>query len=578
MIPQEQIDEILRRADFVLIVGRYTQLKRQGGRFVGLCPFHNEKTPSFGVTPSRGVFKCFGCGEGGGLFQFLMKAEGTSFPETVVKLGEEVGVKVELESQDDPAIKRRKALLELLERTSHYYHELLMRSSVAEPALRYLDERGIDKKTMERFRLGWAPPSGQALAKKLEQGGYALQDGVAAGVLREKGGRYTDLMRGRIIFPIMDAHDKVLAFGGRVIDKESQPKYLNSPETELYSKRRHLFGLNVSRQAISKQDRALLVEGNFDVVSLHRVDVPIAVASLGTALTPEQAALLRKYTRNVVLAYDADRAGESATLKGIELFEQAGLRVAIAPMPPGEDPDSLARTSGKAGLESALENAIGVVDYLMDRWEKRLDLATPEGKEDFAREVLPAIEKIRDPVRRGAYMAKVADKLRVSEAKMEWKASSARQVVQRHRGRLDARQTEVGLLLVCLSNPEGMAWTLANLDPEQIQNERLKPIYRALFALGDLGRLPSWQDLEPHIEDPDALSDLTELLTREPVSSSLEDVEKHVKSIQGRHLKIREERLAREVVSLLEAGTLDPEDERVLELKRLRKLLKGAQQ
>lgn len=319
-IPDETLNEILRRADMVAIVGRYTQLRKNGAAFLGLCPFHNEKTPSFRVNPERGAFMCFGCGEKGGLFQFMMKIESLPFPEVVRRLGHEVGVEIVVEESDDAETARRKRLLELLERCSHYYHELLVKSPLGKEALEYLYRRGLDKATIDRFRLGWAPTGGTALMQKLNSSGYRSEEGEEVGVLRERNGRYTDMLRARVIFPIFDIQDRVVAFGGRVLD-DSQPKYLNSPETFIYSKRRNLYGLQLHRGEISKQDRALIVEGYLDVVSVSKVGIGIAVASLGTALTSEQSALLRRYTKNVTMAYDADRAGQNATVKGIELFE-----------------------------------------------------------------------------------------------------------------------------------------------------------------------------------------------------------------------------------------------------------------
>ena len=577
-IPDEIINEILRLADMVAIVGRYTQLRKNGASFVGLCPFHNEKTPSFRVNPERGAFKCFGCGEGGGLLHFLTKIENLPFPEVVRRLGHELGVVVVVEDSDDPDTARRKRLLELLERCSHYYHELLVKSPIGKEALEYLYGRGLDMPTIERFRLGWAPNGGTALLQKLTASGYKPEEGDEVGVLRERQGRFTDMLRNRVIFPIFDVQDRVVAFGGRVLD-QSQPKYLNSPETFLYSKRRNLYGLQLNRADISRQDRALIVEGYLDVVSVSMVGVPIAVASLGTALTSEQSSLLRRYTKNVIMAYDADRAGQNATVKGIELFEQAGLRVSIAPLKEGEDPDSVARQQGKAGIEQMLEAAGSVIDYLIAQNEQRFDLSQPEGKEDFLREVLPALDKIQDSTRKEAYARRAARLLgNMDEKRILWRLSSQRQgaVLQRNRGQIDSRSPEARLFRVCVSHPEWFEQVRTKMSPNIITSDRFRPLFAALWQVRVSDQPIQLQDLSPHLEDPEAFADLTELLLEPPPTGTADDVEKLVQSLRDKHDELRLESLRREVREGLEAGTMTSSDERYLEYLQLQRRLKGA--
>lgn len=576
-IPDETLNEILRRSDMVAVVGRYTQLRKNGASFVGLCPFHNEKTPSFRVNPERGAFKCFGCGEGGGLFQFLMKIESLPFPEVVRRMGHEVGVEIVVEESDDAETARRKRLLELLERCSHYYHELLVKSPIGREALEYCYSRGLDMPTIERFRLGWAPNGGTALLQKLTASGYRPEEGEEVGVLRERNGRHTDMLRARVIFPIFDIQDRVVAFGGRVLD-QSQPKYLNSPETFIYSKRRNLYGLQLHRGEISKQDRALIVEGYLDVVSVAKAGVGIAVASLGTALTSEQSALLRRYTKNVIMAYDADRAGQNATVKGIELFEQAGLRVSIAHLSAGEDPDSLARKQGKAGLEQMLESAQSVIDYLISVNEGRFDLSRPEGKEDFAREVLPALDKIQDPVRQQAYVVRVARVLGINENRVQWRLSSQRQgaVLQRHRGQIDSRSPEARLFRVCIAYPEWFEQVRTKMAPDIITSDRFRPLFAALWQVRVSDQPIQLQDLSPYLEDPEASADLTELLLEPPPNSTPDDVEKLVQSLRDKYDELRLESLRRLVRDGLEAGTMTSSDERYVEMLQLQRRLKGA--
>jgi len=576
-IPQAQLDEILRLSDTVQVIGRYTQLRKQGSSWLGLCPFHSEKTPSFRVNPERGVYHCFGCKEGGGLVNFLMKVERLGVGEAVQRLGKEVGIEIELEESFDPEESRRRRFFELMERCSLYYHELLTRSPLGKEALAYLEGRGLGREVIQRFRLGWAPSGGQALLQKLQSSGYTQEEGNLVGVLRESRGRHVDTLRGRVVFPIFDTQDRVLAFGGRVLD-DSQPKYLNTPETMIYSKRRNLFGLNSHRQEISRQDRALVVEGYLDVISLGQVGVSLAVASLGTALTIEQAQLLRRYTRNVVLAYDADSAGQNATVKALDVFEQAGLRVQIAQLSDGEDPDSLARRQGKSAIEQMLDSAVSVIDYMIARSEARFDVSRPEGKEDVMCEVLPAIEKLQDRNVRDAYVVRLANRLRVKEEQIHWRLSNLRQgtLLQRHRGKMDTRCPEAALFRVCVSYPEWFEQVRESFSPSMVVSERFAKLFAALWQSGTGEKPLQLQDLSPHIEDPEASADLTELILEPPPSTTADDVEKLVQSLRDKWDELRLEQLRREVQAELEAGTLSSEDERYQEYYQLLRRLKGA--
>jgi DNA primase len=567
------LNDILAKADVTAIIGRYTTLRKRGSSWLGLCPFHTEKSPSSNVNPQLGVWHCFGCQEGGGLIQFLMKAETLGFQDAVRKLGGELGIEIEVERHDDPTEIRRKRLLELLERTTVFYQQTLLRTR---EGLDYLDQRGIRAETIKRFRMGWAPNGGSGLLSQLMQAGYTPDEGVLCGVVREREGQYTDLLRGRIIFPITDPQDRVLAFGGRVLD-DRQPKYLNTPETEFYSKRRQLYGLSLHRQAITKEGKAIVVEGYLDVVMMDQVGIELGVASLGTAFTPEQAALLRRYTHDAILAYDSDRAGQNATLKGIEIFEHEGLRAQVAVLPQGEDPDSMARKFGREGLETALASARSVIDYHLERSQERYDLTTPEGKEDFYREVLPAIEKIQNEVRQGGYVVKLAGMLGMTEERLNWRLRNRGQLtaVRPRPTNNDPSQPEIMLFRVCVHLPEGLAYIRQQLSPLALPEGRFRDLYSALLATEVVGRSLTLQDLLAHIEDEILAKDLTELLVDQPPETSLEDVERLVKSIRNKHAAVRLECLTREIVPAIHSGEINSDDERYQEYIRLKRQLKG---
>ncbi|MGE0492162.1 MAG: DNA primase [Vulcanimicrobiota bacterium] len=575
-IPDKTVEAVLDRTSIADVVGRYVKLKKQGRRLVGLCPFHSERTPSFSVDPVKGLWYCFGCQEGGSLFNFIMKVEGITFPEAVRKMGAEVGVVVEADEEETPEQLHRKRLLELLERCAQYYHELLVKSPLGRAALDYCRGRGLSEAAVERFRLGWAPDGGQALVQKLQAAGYSLEDGLAAGVLRERGGRYADTLRGRLVFPITNAQGKVLAFGGRVLG-DGQPKYLNTPETDLYSKRRHLFGLAQHRGAISRAERAVVVEGYLDVISMSQAGVELGVASLGTSLTEEQTELLKRYAHQAILAYDADRAGEAATIKAIELFENIGLRVSIAPLPPGHDPDSLARAGGATAIEACLEGAIEVIEFLIARSQRRWDLNTPGGKQDFASEVLPAIGRIADPIRRDAYVVKVANLLHVSEQRLAWRLQGAeapegRRVAKRGRRLSDIEER---LLSICATEPKWITLVKAELSPDDIQREDLRPLYVALFEVERRDEPIRLQDFLAHLTDEVQVERLSELLMGEELSSSEEDIRRLIRDVRKKGLEVKVERLRQRVVDQMQAGTLNSEDELYQEYLRLQQQLKG---
>lgn len=572
-IPDTTLEEILRRSDMAAILGRYIQLRRSGRTFVALCPFHQEKSPSLHVDPEKGLWHCFGCKEGGSVFQFVMKIEGLNFREAALKLAAEVGVEVEISEEASREDSERDRALNLLERVATYYHELLLRSPLGQPGRDYLAEREISRETAERFRLGWAPDGGQALVRKLEQAGFTRREALDCGVLVERSSGVRDLLRARLVFPIADTQGRVLAFGGRTLG-DAQPKYLNSPESTLYSKRMHLYGMHLARGPISRGDEAILVEGYFDVVSLHQAGVPRAVASLGTALTPDQATLLRRYTRTAVLAYDADRAGEQATLKGAEVLEEAGLRVLVARMPDGEDPDSLSR-QGPEAVAEVIRKAVGVIDFQMDRLERTMDLASPEGKEDFVREVLPAIGRIRDSARRDAYVRRLAYRTGTSEERLHWRLRRGGGAPEPSRRKRRALDVEERLLHLCATNPEWIEVVRESVSAEMISRQELRPLFAALLGMVGREEPVALHELLPHLEEEGMVSKLTEILAQEPLQSTAEDVRKLAAFIRDRALRERLEVLRKEVVPALDAGRLGLDDPLCQEYYQLRRHFHG---
>ncbi len=575
-IPDSTLQEILLKSDVVGIFSRYLNLRKQGKNYIALCPFHNERTPSFSISPDKFGFHCFGCQEAGSLYQFVMRMEGLTFPQAVQRLGQECGVEVVLE-EDSEDRSERDRMLDLLQRVVAFYEELLLTSPIGEEGRRYLQSRGISREASQRFRLGWAPSGGQALVRVLQSAGFQPAEGLAVGVLRERDGRVLDMLRDRIVFPICDAQDRPIALGGRLI-AEGQPKYLNTPESPIYSKRQHLFGLNLARGSAKRKDQAIVAEGNIDVVIMHQAGFDNTVASLGTSLTPEQATLLSRYVKNVKLAYDSDRAGENATVKAIALFQQANLDVQMAVLPKGQDPDSYIRQFGPEAMAARLGEARSVVDYFMEIAEAKHDISSPQGKEAYSREVLPAVAALADPVLKDGYFRKIASKLQITETRLAWKMP--RTVAPPPTARPKAQQfdPEERLLRILAHKPDFIGVARQHLRPVDFTREELRPVVEALFAMEGRKEPLRLTDLSGFLEEEGMLRKWTELLVHEPPESTAEDVLKLILPIRDRVKQLRLEELRREVVPAIEAGQLSSDDERFREYLELNRYFRKVAQ
>ncbi len=373
LIPQETIDDVLARTDIVSVISQYVTLKRAGTNHKGLCPFHEENTPSFNVHNARGIYKCFGCGAGGNVLQFLMNLEGWSFPETVRHMAGRVGVEIPEEDPEEAAEQRKRRQARELYRnvmnTARDYYEEQLWGEAGGHARTYLEQRGIGQETARVFRMGYAPGGWQNLLDALAVKGInaALVERAGMAVSRQSSGSY-DRFRERVMFPVIDIWGHTLAFGGRVfIEGDEAPKYINSSETRFYTKGRQLFGLHAAKKGIQREEAALLVEGNFDVIALHAFGVDNAVAPMGTAFTEAQARLLKRYTRHVVIAFDGDSAGEEATARCLESCEIAGLKASVVRFEKGDDPDTFVRREGAQALKAMAAEAEALVAWSINR-------------------------------------------------------------------------------------------------------------------------------------------------------------------------------------------------------------------
>lgn len=393
------VEEIKEKCDIVEIISQHVALKKSGGRnLLGLCPFHNEKTPSFNVNPERQMWKCFGCGEGGDVFSFVQKIDNLTFPQAVEQLAKKAGVTIERSEQASREYSERERLLKANNIACTFFRSALEHSARAKD---YLAGRGLTADAIELYKLGYAPEGWDGLLKHLTEQRVAIGDAVKAGLLvsRESSTGFYDRFRDRLIFPIVDASERIIGFGGRSFGDE-QPKYLNSPETPLFVKNRTLYGLNIARKSIPSENRVLVVEGYMDAITAQSAGFTNTVATLGTALTEEHVNVISRFTKNVVLAFDSDSAGMKAALRSAPIFEQAGFSVRILNMPKGEDPDSLLRGGDTARFAGLLAKTLPIPDYRIKLALSAHDLHTDEGRAAGLREAVDILAGVDSAVER----------------------------------------------------------------------------------------------------------------------------------------------------------------------------------
>jgi len=428
VIPSETIEQIAGANDIVEVIGSYFPLKRAGANFKALCPFHQEKTPSFHVSPQRQTFHCFGCGVGGSVFRFVMEYEHVDFPAAVRKLADRVGIPIVEErasAEEDRQHEARRTLLKLHAEAAEWFHDNLLKKPFAEAARNYLKSRGIDKTTAKNWQLGFAPDSWDAFLKWALERGYSRTQLLQSGLVKPRdeerpGSEVYDRFRGRIVFPICNDVGEVIAFSGRLLESDPQAaKYLNSPETPLFQKGRVLFGLHKTKRALIEANCAIVCEGQLDLIMLFEAGIKNAVAPQGTAFTEQQARILKRFVDEVVLCFDADQAGQKAAQHSLDALLQNDLVVRIIDMPPGEDPDSLVRRDGKEEFEKRVVKARDFFDYWIEREVSTVDLSSLGAKMQLARGLAETASQIRDPLMRGQVLNKMSARLGVPASEFE---------------------------------------------------------------------------------------------------------------------------------------------------------------
>ena len=418
--PPSFIDELVARNPIEDVVGHYVSLKRSGGNLFGLCPFHGEKTASFSVNPDKGIYYCFGCHKGGGVINFQMEIEGLSYPDAVRALAKRVGMQVPEDEQYQSRYKAQERLWALSKEAARFFYSKLYAPEGAE-ALAYARGRGMPKSTLTTFGVGYAPNTWDSLVKAMKAKGYTEQELIDSGLVTksQKNGNIYDRFRDRLMFPIIDVRGNIIGFGGRIMNNNdpNAAKYLNSPETLIFNKRKNLFALNLAKK--SKLGYLILVEGYMDAVALHQYGFDCAVASLGTSLTEEHAALLTRYTDQVVLIYDGDEAGQRATRRAIPILEKAGLQVKVLKMRDAKDPDEFLKKFGADKFKLLLEDASNRVEYQLNAIRRKYDLREDEQRIQFVQECADLIGTLSSSAQRYVYGNRIAEEAKITQQAME---------------------------------------------------------------------------------------------------------------------------------------------------------------
>ena len=423
--PPSFLDELIARNPIEEVVGQYVSLKRSGSNLFGLCPFHGEKTASFSVSPDKGIYYCFGCHKGGGAVNFMMEVEGLSYPDAVRALAKRAGMQVPEDEQYQSRYHQQERLWALHKEAARFFHSQLY-APVGREALEYAFGRGMSKGILTTFGVGYAPNSWDSLVKAMKAKGYTEEELKESGLVSvsQKNGNIFDRFRDRLMFPIIDVRGNVIGFGGRIIKKDSDAaKYLNSPETLIFNKRKNLFGLNLAKK--SKQGYLILVEGNIDVVSLHQYGFDNAIASLGTSLTEEQAALMTRYTDQIVLIYDGDNAGQNATARAIPILEKAGLQVKVLQIKDAKDPDEFLKKFGADRFKLLLEGSANRVEYQLATICGKYDLREDDQRVKFIAEVADFLSTLGSPVQREVYGHRAAEEAKISYDAMKLEVNKA---------------------------------------------------------------------------------------------------------------------------------------------------------
>ena len=573
--------EILSKLRIEDVIGEYIQLRRSGRRYSAVCPFHADKDPSLSVNPEKGFWHCFGCGAGGNLFSFIMRIENMTFSDALHFLADKAGIEIKLSEERSAEYRMRTVLSDIIKESAKFYHELLFSSDSGKQALSYLKARGLTEAVIRRFGLGFAPSGRTNLSYYLEKKSINRELALKSGMISIfEDGSSCDYFRNRITIPILDHMGRFIAMGGRILD-ESGPKYINSPETPLYRKSDHLFGLNLTKQDIVKTDTAVMVEGYFDLISLWQHGITNVTASLGTSLTSSQANLLRKFCSKTILAYDADGAGRMAAGKGAELLMGAGIIPKVAEIMNEKDPDSFIQSNGKQEFQKILNNSLGVVEYHIETQKKTNDLSSPQGKSNFVKEVMAVIEKLKDQVIIAEYIKKISEDANVSESVLRHMLKGRRydKDLSVFRSKQQSSSPEEKILTVIFQYPSLVGKVSDYLSLSDISDPVLQRIYEILFSFPPKDVLCA-EDFSAYSNEEGLIKKIMELVMSENLQvtspeTANELIVELLEKIRDAKLAERLKELKKEVELALLKKEIAHDDGRFIEYQRILQHFKG---
>jgi DNA primase len=579
-LPRGFADDVKNQGDIVRVISDYVTLKKRGANYLARCPFHSEKTPSFTVHAGKGLFKCFGCGAGGSIIDFIMRIESCSFPEAVRIVAEKSGIPIPaVEESDDykKTAQERESVLRLNELAAEFFESQLADESEGVRARDYVESRGITEETRRQFRIGYAPDRWDGLLNYLQSKGATADELNISGlvVVKDTGGFY-DRFRGRVMFPIADSQGRIIAFGGRVMG-EGEPKYLNSPETAVYTKGRNLYGLAFGKNDIRSAGYAILVEGYLDCIIPFQAGVRNIVASLGTALTDGQVRLLRRYMDQpqIVVNFDPDSAGQAATMRSIEMLLAEGFKVNILGMPTDDDPDEYVRAYGVEAFRALLKTTQPYIEYIIDKSVAAHDTTKPQGKVEAINEILPHLARMRDKVARAEYADQIADRLKVDSRsireEMRRVATNRKQSLdpKRMRAAGEVTQAERQLLELMLANEDVRRAMISNLKEEDYAELATGAIFTAIIEIEGEGAEPDFTSLSERVEGEEERALLPALLMSDLAWAGGNDFDTLFKKATGAISSLRRRLLERRLDMIqIEIGQAEraQDDERVLRL------------
>ncbi len=586
-IPEEIIAQVIDRCDIVEIISSYIPLKRAGRNFKALCPFHHEKTPSFVINPDKQIFHCFGCAAGGNVVSFVMKQETLEFPEAIRQLASRVNIEIPLDGeQDNKQFKERQAIFQVNALAAEYFHKNLLsdKSQLASQARRYMKGRGITVETVKQFKLGFALDQWDALIQSLSKEGTSmgLMEKAGLAIPREKKDGYYDRFRNRITFPIFDTRANCRAFGARTMEDESGgAKYINSPETIVYTKGHHLYGFHAAKQAITQSDQVVIVEGYMDCLIPYQAGIHNVVASLGTALTVEQIRLLKRYTKNIVMLFDMDQAGQAAMIRSLDVLIAEGMDVKVASLDEGKDPDSFVREHGVAALRERIDDAEALVDYKIKYFIGQFGIRTPEAKAKVAAAVLPTIRQFDNEVLKSEYIKKLAqilslpeqvllsevDKVQVPrEAKRGISVTQANSI-----GSREERVVEHNMLKLLLDDESYLPKMRGELAASDFQDGTVRNIISKIFDIFDHGQKVDLRHLVNSFQNDQEHQVISRVVASEEAVTANKDkmYTDYIRRIKTDSLKLRRQQLLGQIQQAEKAGDAEKLKELSMEFDQL---------